>query len=259
MRPLRPDGARAVAGEVHPAAAARGEDRTAQVRALFGAIAPRYELVNSIVSAGRDAAWRRRVVAELGLQPGQSCLDACCGTGDLSRALADSGVDVIGVDFCRPMLEQGVAAPAGQARIAYAEGDAMRLPIGSASMDAACVAFGLRNLADPAKGVAELARVVRPGGRVAILEFSQPRLAPIRWLNEVYSSHVLPLVGDLVSGSWGTYRYLPQTIRTWLGPEELADLMRGAGLTDVRVLPMTLGVATIHVGVVREPGGRERG
>lgn len=245
--------------DIHPAAAARGPDRALRVRELFRSIAPRYELVNRVASGGRDAAWRRRAVAELGLRPGESCLDACCGTGDLSRALARTGVSVIGVDFCRAMLVEG-ASRAERWPIAIAEGDALNLPIRSASVDAACVAFGLRNLVDPARGLAELARVVRPGGRVAVLEFSQPRAAPLRWLHGVYTGHVLPLLGDILSGSWGTYRYLPETIRTWFSPEELSSLMLRAGLSDVRVVSMTAGIVNLHVGVVPAPSPlRERG
>jgi demethylmenaquinone methyltransferase/2-methoxy-6-polyprenyl-1,4-benzoquinol methylase len=237
----------------HPAAAARGADRAARVRDLFASIAPRYELVNRVVSGGRDRAWRNAVVSELRLGPGQWCLDACCGTGELTRAVAAGGANVMAVDSCRSMLREGLRRAHRGGAISWAEGDAQRLPAATASMDAACVAFGLRNVADPDMGLAELARVVRPGGSVAVLEFSQPSSRAVRWCHDFYTRHALPLIGDLLTGRWGTYRYLPETIRTWRSADELAAAMVRAGLRDVRVMPMTLGIVTLHVGVVMAP------
>ena len=244
------------AERVHPAAAACGPERAARVCDLFASIAPRYELVNRVASCGRDGAWRRAVVRELGLGPGDWCLDACCGTGDLSRAVARSGADVIAVDSCRPMLREGFRRRIPGSVIAWAEGDALHLPAATASMDAACVAFGLRNVADPAQGLSELARVVRPGGRVAVLEFSRPPSPVIRWCYDLYSCHVLPRLGDFLSGRRGTYRYLPETIRTWLSADELAAAMGQAGIEAVRVMPMTMGIVTLHIGVVTAPRPR---
>lgn len=241
------------ATEVHPAAAAEGRERARLVRDLFSGIAGRYDLVNRVASAGVDVSWRRLAVDELGLSEGDWVLDACCGTADLSAALSARGARVLGVDFCRPMLEQGVAKSAPE-RVALVEADALRLPVRSGSMDAATVAFGIRNVVDPEAGVAEMRRCVRPGGRVAVLEFSQPRRPLLGSLYRFYANRVLPRIGDLLSGRGGTYRYLPETIQSWHGPEDFAALMERAGLVDVRWRPLTFGIAALHVGTVPETG-----
>ena len=235
--------------EVHPAAAAEGRERSRRVRDLFAGIAGRYDLVNHVASGGVDLAWRRACVRELDLTPGDWVLDACCGTADLSAALASGGARVLGVDFCRPMLLAGGAKSAPE-KVSLVEGDALRLPVRSDSMAAATVAFGIRNVVDPQAGVAEMARCVRPGGSVAVLEFSQPKLPLLAWAYRFYSNRVLPLIGDLLSGCKGTYRYLPETIHSWHGPEEFASLMERAGLRDVRWRKLTFGVAALHVGTV---------
>ena len=237
--------------ELHPAVAAEGEERQRRIRDLFAGIAPRYELVNHVASGGLDFAWRRAVVRALALKDGDWCLDACCGTGDLSRAVASSGARVIGADFCRPMLAEGAARSRAAGVAGWLEADARRLPIRTGAMDAACVAFGIRNVVPPAAGLAELARVVRPGGRVAVLEFSEPRNRVIRALHRFYSRRVLPAACDLLSGSRGTYKYLPQTIGEWMSPEELARAMETAGMRDVRFTPLTFGTVMVHVGTVQ--------
>lgn len=237
--------------ELHPAAAGEGAERARAVRDMFARIARRYDLVNRVASLGLDVGWRRRVASSLGLEAGDWCLDACCGTGDLGVAVATrTGAHVLGIDFCRPMLLGAAAKRRGAPTPALVEGDALALPVRDGSMDAACVAFGVRNLADPAAGLAELRRCVRVGGRVAVLEFSRPRNGLVRWGHRLYCDHVVPRIGDWLSGRDGTYRYLPQTISRWLEPAELADLMRRAGLADIQHRPVSLGVVTLHVGVV---------
>jgi demethylmenaquinone methyltransferase/2-methoxy-6-polyprenyl-1,4-benzoquinol methylase len=242
-------------GEMHPALAVRGEERSRRVRDMFASIAPRYELVNRVASFGLDRAWRREVVAALALSPGDWCLDACCGTGDLSREIARTGVRVIGVDFCPEMIRVGQGgSPAAQVAL---EADARRLPVKDQSMDAACVAFGLRNVVPPEVALAEMARVVRPGGRVAVLEFSEPRIPLVRRASRAYERRLLPWLGDLLSGRPGTYRYLPETIEAWHSPQALADLMEGAGLAAVHWRALALGIVTLHVGDrACPPGGR---
>jgi len=242
--------------EVHPAAAAEGRERSRRVRDLFAGIAGRYDLVNRVASGGVDVAWRRSCVRELGLSAGDWVLDACCGTADLSAALAAAGARVLGVDFCRPMLVEGQGKSPPET-VSLVEGDALSLPVRSGSMAGATVAFGIRNVVDPQAGVAEMARCVRPGGRVAVLEFSQPRSPLMAAAYRFYSNRVLPLIGDLLSGRFGTYRYLPQTIHSWHGPEQFAALMRSAGLVDVRWRALTFGIAALHLGTVPEAGGRE--
>ena len=240
-----------MSAELHPAVSAEGEERQRRIRDMFAGIAPRYELVNHVASGGLDSAWRRAVVRALALKPGEWCLDACCGTGDLSRAVASAGVRVVGADFCRPMLVEG----RGRARAAGVEGwleaDARRLPLRDSTMDAACVAFGIRNVVPPQAGLAELARVVRPGGRVAVLEFAEPPNRVIRALYRVYSRRILPAACDLLSGRKGTYKYLPQSIGAWMPPEELGRAMEDAGMGGVRWTPFSFGAVMLHVGTVK--------
>jgi len=246
--PRTPAGAEA---GLHPAVAAHGDERARLVRRMFARIAPRYDLVNRVASLGLDGLWRRRAVEALGLGPGDWCLDVCCGTGDLSLAVAGSGARVLGVDFCRPMLALAVgktAAPAGRG-VTVAEADAHRLPVATASMDGACVAFGVRNLADPGAGLREMARCVRPGGRVVVLEFSRPWRGPVRWLARWYCDHVVPWLGDRLTGQQ-EYRYLPETMARWLAPEDLAHALRAAGLVDVGWRRLSAGIVALHVGTV---------
>lgn len=234
----------------HPAVASGGEERQRRIREMFACVAPRYELVNSVTSFGLDRRWRRALVDSLALGPGDWCLDACCGTGDVSRAIARTGARVVGIDFSRPMLSSGASASAAAGVAGWLEGDARNLPFPTGAMDAACVAFGIRNVVPPESGITEMARVVRPGGRIAILEFSEPPNRLVRAMHRAYTRHVLPVVGNVISGRWGTYEYLPQSIGEWMKPEQLGRTMQDAGLVDVRWRPLTLGTVMLHVGVV---------
>lgn len=224
------------------------------VAAMFGRIARRYDLMNTVMTLGLDAGWRRAAVAAASPPPDGRALDVGTGTGKLARALARAMPRgrVVGADFSGPMLRRGRAAlsrdPAGQ-RIAWVLADALALPFRDASFDCATTAFTVRNVADVRQAFAELRRVVRPGGRVVCLELTAPR-APV-WgpLFRLYFRHLVPLLGGLLAGDPSAYTYLPESVTAFLRPEQLADELRAAGLREVRWRLLGLGSVTLHVGV----------
>lgn len=224
------------------------EDHARRVREMFARISPRYDLLNHLLSANIDKRWRRAVVRKLdSLVPeGAQILDVACGTGDLSIQLFDSmRAQVTGVDFCGPMLE--IAARKAP-QIRFIEGDALQLPFSGSSFDAATIAFGLRNLASVAEGLTELRRVIKPGGWVAILEFSTPVVPGFRALFGFYMGRVLPLIGGVVSGSRSAYEYLPGSVARFANQEQLATMLRAAGFESVTFENLTGGVTALHVG-----------
>lgn len=219
---------------------------------MFAGIAGRYDLLNHLLSGNTDKRWRRLVANKLraSMGPGTRALDVACGTGDLSMALAEAGQSqVYGVDFCRPMLDIA-AQKAGDARhgIPFIEGDALRLPFAGASFEVATIAFGLRNLSSVEGGLRELRRVLRPGGRVAVLEFSRPIVPGFRALFQFYFTRVLPRIGGLISGSRGAYEYLPDSVSKFPDQKRLAELMREVGFEDVEYRNLTGGIAALHTG-----------
>jgi len=227
-----------------------GDAKRSYVRQMFTAIAPRYDLLNHVLSLNIDRRWRRQAVAELRWQdrvPG-SYLDLCAGTMDLAVELTgQSGFRgrVVGADFVVPMLRIGrKKAP----NVAGVGADALALPFPARSFDGCMIGFGVRNLADLDRGLGEIARVLKPGGRVVILEFSTPRIWPVRPLYLFYFRHVLPLIGRLVSKHTTAYSYLPNSVSRFPAPPELAERLRGAGFSDVGFRTLSLGIAALHYG-----------
>lgn len=236
------------------------DKREDRIRPMFAAIAPWYDTLNHLLSLNIDQSWRRRVtqlVPPIGTTP---ILDLCSGTGDLALAYhrASRGtVPVVGLDFCRELLLRA-ADKTRQRRadrmIRYVEGDAQQLPFADNSFQIVCVAFGLRNIRDTDRGLSEMVRVAQPGGRIAVLEFSQPRHWLIRGPYMLFFRHILPAIGQLLSRSPdNAYRYLPESVLQFPEYEALADRMAAAGMTDVRFHPLTGGIATLYIG--RKPNG----
>lgn len=223
------------------------------VRAMFSGIAGRYDLLNHVLSMNIDKRWRRRVRKML--QPvlddaGALVLDVACGTGDLSVELqTHANARVIGTDFCRPMLTVASAKNArGSFFVPYVEGDAMNLGFADSSFDAVTIAFGLRNLSNFRDGLAELRRVLKPGGKLVVLEFSSPVVPGFRQAFNYYFTRVLPRIGGAVSGSRGAYEYLPDSVSKFPNQKGLAALIEDVGFRSVGFTNLTGGIAAIHSG-----------
>lgn len=229
-------------------------EKAAYVRAMFDEIAPRYDLLNNALSVGIHHTWRAFATRCAGLEQGNSVLDVCTGTGpwlpQLRRAVGPEG-RVVGIDFSLAMLQNGGAEFAKQDAPCL-QGDATELPFHDNCFDAATVAFGIRNVARIDRGFAEMARVVRPGGRVVCLEFAEPHPGTFRALYEFYSRFIMPSVGGIVSGRRDAYAYLPASVRRFKSRSELAQLMRDAGLCEVRWVDLTFGLVCVHVGMKPE-------
>ena len=231
-------------------------DKTgSRVQEMFAQIAPRYDLMNHLLSLGIDILWRKRTVRELRLDGDLPILDCCTGTGDLALMLAKrvaGRVEVVGTDFCAPMLQLAKKKhDAGKTgfSVRFLEADTQILPFSDAAFQAVTVAFGLRNVQDTDVGLRELTRVCAPGGQVAVLEFSKPTVPGLSHLYQAYFKHVLPRVGQsLAKNQQSAYEYLPNSVLEFPCGQALADRMQAAGLRDVRVIPLTFGVATLYVG-----------
>ena len=234
------------------AAAAGGAEKRAYVKRIFSEIAPRYDLLNHVLSLNIDKRWRRAAIAELGIarNPIGTYLDLCAGTLDVSAMISTTGGFrglVRGADFAEPMLRAG-AGKISRSKVAPLAADAVELPIESGTIAGAIVAFGIRNVAGLDESLREAVRILAPGGRFVILEFSTPRIRILRSLYLFYFRRVLPLIGRFVSGHRTAYTYLPRSVANFPVEEELAKRMESAGFTNVRWSGLSFGVAAIHVG-----------
>ncbi|MBL9118360.1 MAG: ubiquinone/menaquinone biosynthesis methyltransferase [Phycisphaerae bacterium] len=241
------------------------DDKAERVQGMFGAIARRYDLNNRLHSFGLDQLWRRTAVRLAAVGRESDVVDVACGTGDLTEAFASAGVrSVLGIDYTPQMLDlarlksdrltrraQARQRPRPGPEPTYREGDATRLDLPDACADVVSIAFGIRNVSDPAKAIAEFRRILRPRGRLVVLEFSEPANPLLRWGNRVYCRHIMPCTATLIARDRsGAYKYLPRSVETFLTPERLADLVRSAGFSGVDQFPLTFGVCTVTVGRV---------
>jgi len=222
--------------------------QNARMRAMFDSVAPRYDFLNHVLSAGVDRDWRRRAVRELSLKPGEQLLDLCAGTGDLGFAALDreTRLRVVGIDLAHAMLRRGEHKKDNRP-YAFVQGNAEQLPFPNAVFDAAAIGFGIRNVGARERAFREIARVLRPNGRLAVLEFSLPRREPLRGLYLAYFRYVLPQLGGWVSGRPEAYRYLPESVSAFPEPALLARELETAGFTRVRWQLLSGGIAALHL------------
>jgi len=221
-----------------PDALPEGDEKAVAVRRMFDAVAPRYDLVNRIMTFRLDVRWRRLTVRSLALRPGSTVLDVACGTGDLCRELHDAGLAPVGVDFSFGML---AAARTGAPLL---QGDALRLPVRDAALDGVTCGFALRNLVSLPPFVAEMARTVRPGGRIALLEVATPPNPVMRWGHGVYFGTVVPLIGRVLSDP-AAYRYLPRSVAYLPPPDEMVAMVASAGFAGVERRLLSGGIAQL--------------
>jgi demethylmenaquinone methyltransferase/2-methoxy-6-polyprenyl-1,4-benzoquinol methylase len=224
-----------------------------QVNRMFDRVASRYDLLNSLMSAGLHHRWRERAAARAGLETGGSALDVCCGTGDLTIELASGvgpGSTIVGCDFSEPMLDlaREKASARGVDGVRFEWADALQLPYDTGRFDAVTVGFGVRNFSDRDRGLAEMARVLRPGGRLVVLEFTEPRRPPFSTFYSIWFDRVVPVLGRLTSDP-AAYAYLAESVHSFPDPPGLAAKMDAAGLTAIRYTILAGGIVTIHSGI----------
>ncbi len=228
------------------------DKRPARIAGMFDAIAPRYDLLNHVLSAGLDVRWRAKAVRSLALRGGETVLDLCTGTADLAIAAvtaSPAAAAVVGVDFAGEMLRLGLGKASRRGlgpRIRLVRGDAMRIPLADASVDAATVAFGIRNVERPEAAFADVFRVLRPGGRFAILEFGVPRLPGVRQGYLFYFRQVLPRIGSMVSGHDSAYAYLPASVGSFPEPERVMASLAATGFSQVKADSLSLGIVYLY-------------
>lgn len=220
-----------------------GLERASRVRLLFDRIAHRYDLINDLQSFGLHRLWKKRLLRLANIQPGQSALDVCCGTGDISEALSAAGARTIGFDFSFSMLSVAVDR---DRRIPYVQADALKLPIRDASFHLATIGYGLRNLADLRKGVSELLRVLKPGGTLLVLDFGKPSNRLWRAIYFAYLRLVVPLFGFLFCGDAAAYSYILDSLQRYPAQDGVSDLLRQMGCEKVEVFNLVGGIMSIH-------------
>ncbi|MDB6067456.1 MAG: Demethylmenaquinone methyltransferase [Pedosphaera sp.] len=229
-----------------------GDQRAAKVNDLFAAIAPRYDLINDLQSAGLHRLWKRRLLRLANGRPGEHALDLCCGTGDVAFALARRGVDTVGLDFSEPMLAvagQRLKSAAHPLPVRFLRGDAQQIPFPDASFDIVTISYGLRNLADWQTGLREMLRVARPGGRLLVLDFGKPDNALWRSLYFAYLRRLVPLMGRWFCGDADTHGYILESLLHYPAQRGVAAKMEELQLTGVRVINLMGGIMSINLGV----------
>ncbi|HTG71813.1 MAG TPA: demethylmenaquinone methyltransferase [Candidatus Udaeobacter sp.] len=223
------------------------------VHGVFERIAPKYDLMNDLISFRRHKAWRKFTMKKMNVAPGQTALDLCCGTCDWTIALADASVTgkVVGLDFSQNMLDVGAAKVEKlglNKQITLVQGNAMSLPFEDNTFDFVTIGFGLRNVPDYLQVLNEMRRVVRPGGKVVCLEVSKPTWQPFKAMYNLYFERLLPLMGKFIAKSFQEYKWLPESLKMFPGRQQLAELFEEAGLQQVKAYPLTGGVAALHMG-----------
>ncbi|PLT45648.1 Ubiquinone/menaquinone biosynthesis methyltransferase UbiE [Paenibacillus pasadenensis] len=227
--------------------------KESHVHSVFQKIAPKYDMMNDLLSFRQHKAWRKFTMRKMAVRPGDTAIDLCCGTCDwtLSIAKASGTGRVVGLDFSPAMLEVGqrkVDQERLGGQITLVQGNAMQLPYPDDSFDFATIGFGLRNVPDLEQVLREMKRVVKPGGKVVCLELSKPTWQPFKGLYYFYFEHLLPCVGKLVAKSYEQYKWLPESLQSFPGRQELADIFRRTGLESVSADPLTGGIAALHIG-----------
>ena len=224
---------------------------TQKVDQLFGAIAARYDLVNDIQSLGLHRVWKRRVVSLANFSEGETGLDLCCGTGDIATGLAKRGGSIVGMDLNRPMLQQAAArlAKRGEQRVNLAQANAMQLPLGNHSLDLVTIGYGLRNLANMDDGLREITRVLKPGGRLLILDFGKPKNRIIRSVYFLYLAVMLPVFGWLCCGNASAYAYILDSLKKYSAQKGVTSVLRSTGYKSVQVIEIMAGAMSIHIAI----------
>jgi demethylmenaquinone methyltransferase / 2-methoxy-6-polyprenyl-1,4-benzoquinol methylase len=231
----------------------KAADKEQFVHSVFESIAPKYDLMNDILSFRRHKAWRKFTMAKMAMQPGATAIDLCCGTCDWTISMAErSGGAIAGLDFSQNMLDVGrdkVARKGLERQITLVQGNAMELPFEDNQFDYATIGFGLRNVPDLRRVLSEMRRVVKPGGMVVCLELSKPTWQPFKSIYYFYFQQILPFLGKLVVKRYEQYKWLPDSLVQFPGRAELAAIFRETGLTEVKAYPLTGGIAALHIGV----------